>query len=98
MKIVIIKRNNNSNVDTRSVTIAISNDSKVVSICFIVVLTFYRRYARWFGSDGDAGPRLCSYALKNYAMWETKIEEWQNPVLSNKYVNILNIYICMTNK
>ncbi|XP_052099238.1 non-lysosomal glucosylceramidase-like isoform X1 [Mytilus californianus] len=45
---------------------------------------YLRRYARWFGSSGDACPQLCSYALKNYPMWETKIEEWQNPILSNK--------------
>ncbi|CAH1796951.1 unnamed protein product [Owenia fusiformis] len=44
---------------------------------------YCRRYCRWFGSEGDASPRLSSYALNNYPMWEKKIEEWQNPVLQN---------------
>lgn len=44
---------------------------------------YLRRYARWFGSSGDSCPKLCSYALKNYPLWERKIEDWQNPILSN---------------
>ncbi|XP_061171988.1 non-lysosomal glucosylceramidase-like [Saccostrea echinata] len=46
---------------------------------------FYaRRYTRWFGMDGEAGPRMSSYAAANYKTWEQKIEEWQKPVLENK--------------
>eukprot|EP00105_Crassostrea_gigas_P009539 XP_011424529.1 PREDICTED: non-lysosomal glucosylceramidase-like isoform X1 [Crassostrea gigas] len=46
---------------------------------------FYaRRYSRWFGLDGEAGPRMSSYAAANYSTWEQKIEEWQKPVLQNK--------------
>nr|KAG5708585.1 hypothetical protein BaRGS_033006 [Batillaria attramentaria] len=45
---------------------------------------YTRRYARWFGKAGDAGPRLCAHALAHYPVWEQKIEEWQNPILENK--------------
>ncbi|KAL8601229.1 hypothetical protein ACOMHN_003035 [Nucella lapillus] len=46
--------------------------------------TYSRRYVRWFGEAGDAGPRLCAYALARYPLWEEKIDAWQNPVLDNK--------------
>lgn len=46
--------------------------------------TFSRRYARWFGTQGDAGPRLCAYALSQHPVWERKIDSWQNPILLNK--------------
>ncbi|KAK7116158.1 non-lysosomal glucosylceramidase-like isoform X2 [Littorina saxatilis] len=45
---------------------------------------YSRRYARWFGTAGDAGPRLCAHALTLYPVWEKKIEDWQNPVLQNQ--------------
>ncbi len=48
----------------------------------------YRRYARWFGSKGDASEKLAIYALSNYPDWEAKLEEWQNPILTAKYVSI----------
>lgn len=45
-------------------------------------LLYARRYTRWFGRNGDAGPRLSSYCLQNYKMWQEKIEAWQNKVLN----------------
>ncbi|PVD19748.1 hypothetical protein C0Q70_20239 [Pomacea canaliculata] len=45
---------------------------------------YTRRYARWFGASGNAGPRLCAHALTWYPDWEQKIEDWQNPILENK--------------
>ncbi|XP_041367827.1 non-lysosomal glucosylceramidase-like [Gigantopelta aegis] len=44
---------------------------------------YARRYTRWFGTKGDAAPRLCAHALISYPAWEEKIEQWQNPFLSN---------------
>lgn len=44
---------------------------------------YTRRYARWFGKSGDAGPKLCAHALTRYPAWEQKIEDWQNPILQN---------------
>ena len=52
----------------------------------ISFVSLSRRYCRWFGSKGDASPKLASYALNTYLDWEAKIEEWQNPILSAKYV------------
>ncbi|XP_077870346.1 non-lysosomal glucosylceramidase-like [Saccoglossus kowalevskii] len=43
-----------------------------------------RRYTRWFGTDGDAGPSLSAYALTQYREWEHRIERWQNPILQNE--------------
>ncbi|ESP03323.1 hypothetical protein LOTGIDRAFT_237752 [Lottia gigantea] len=45
---------------------------------------YARRYTRWFGTEGNAGPNLCQHALKNYPMWEKKINDWQQPVLNSK--------------
>uniref|UniRef100_H3AXX8 Non-lysosomal glucosylceramidase n=1 Tax=Latimeria chalumnae TaxID=7897 RepID=H3AXX8_LATCH len=43
-----------------------------------------RRYARFFGSRGDAAPALCHYALTCFEDWERRIEEWQHPILNNR--------------
>ncbi|XP_025049265.1 non-lysosomal glucosylceramidase [Alligator sinensis] len=42
-----------------------------------------RRYTRYFGSSGDAGPALSHYALTHYEQWEEKIEAWQKPILED---------------
>lgn len=44
----------------------------------------YRRYTRFFGSDGDVAPALSHYALCQYAGWENSISAWQNPVLDDR--------------
>ncbi|XP_072815821.1 non-lysosomal glucosylceramidase isoform X2 [Vicugna pacos] len=44
----------------------------------------YRRYTRFFGSDGDAAPTLSHYALCRYTDWEEKISAWQSPVLDDR--------------
>ncbi|XP_039256839.2 non-lysosomal glucosylceramidase-like [Styela clava] len=42
-----------------------------------------RRYTRFFGASGNAGPKIALYALQNYQDWEEKIRSWQEPILSN---------------
>ncbi|XP_036407076.1 non-lysosomal glucosylceramidase [Megalops cyprinoides] len=42
-----------------------------------------RRYTRFFGSNGDAAPSLCHYALTHYRDWERRIEAWQGPILQD---------------
>ncbi|KAM8882006.1 non-lysosomal glucosylceramidase [Synchiropus picturatus] len=42
-----------------------------------------RRYTRYFGTKGDACPSLCHYAFTHYKQWESKIEEWQQPILED---------------
>uniref|UniRef100_A0ACB8EPJ1 Non-lysosomal glucosylceramidase n=2 Tax=Sphaerodactylus townsendi TaxID=933632 RepID=A0ACB8EPJ1_9SAUR len=43
----------------------------------------HRRYTRFFGSSGDAGPALSHYLLTHYEEWEEKIEAWQRPILED---------------
>ena len=45
----------------------------------------FRRYTRYFGSEGNAAPELSLYALTHYRDWEKAIEEWQRPVLQDRY-------------
>lgn len=46
---------------------------------------FTKYYTRYFGADGEAGPRILDYAFKNYSSWEHLIhEEWQKDVLEDK--------------
>lgn len=60
-------------------------------ICSIFPISFrkrllersYRRYTRFFGSDGKAISALCSHGLNSHYLWEKKIEEWQLPILSH---------------
>ncbi|KAM4536826.1 non-lysosomal glucosylceramidase isoform 1-T2 [Odontesthes bonariensis] len=42
-----------------------------------------RRYARYFGTKGDASPSLAHHALTHYKQWERSIEEWQRPTLQD---------------
>ncbi|KAG7259217.1 hypothetical protein CRUP_010946 [Coryphaenoides rupestris] len=42
-----------------------------------------RRYTRYFGAKGDAGPALAHHALTHYSRWERSIEEWQRPILQD---------------
>nr|XP_032809252.1 non-lysosomal glucosylceramidase [Petromyzon marinus]XP_032809253.1 non-lysosomal glucosylceramidase [Petromyzon marinus]XP_032809254.1 non-lysosomal glucosylceramidase [Petromyzon marinus]XP_032809255.1 non-lysosomal glucosylceramidase [Petromyzon marinus]XP_032809256.1 non-lysosomal glucosylceramidase [Petromyzon marinus] len=44
---------------------------------------YCRRYTRWFGTDGQAAPKLCLYALSRYKEWEENIEAWQSPILKD---------------
>jgi non-lysosomal glucosylceramidase len=41
-------------------------------------------YSRWFGKDGDAAPKIATYALQNYKSWEKDIEAWQSPILDDR--------------
>jgi len=42
-----------------------------------------RKYTRMFEADGDSGPQLVEYALGNWRAWESSIEKWQEPILSD---------------
>ncbi|KAH3838447.1 non-lysosomal glucosylceramidase-like [Dreissena polymorpha] len=43
---------------------------------------YTRRYTRWFGHQGNASPKLATYCLLNYTVWEDSIERWQAPTLN----------------
>ena len=53
-----------------------------------------RRYTRFFGYHGNAGPSLVCHALRTYPEWEAKIDEWQQPILKDKYELLLSVIGC----
>lgn len=46
--------------------------------------TYNRFYTKYFGDDGNAGPKICDYAMENYPIWEKDIFNWQDEVLSER--------------
>lgn len=58
-------------------------DQPVVKFGAHSEVAYCRRYTRFFGTNGNACPSLCCYAIQNVASWESKIEAWQNPILSD---------------
>lgn len=52
-----------------------------------------RRYARYYGTKGDAGPALSHYALTHYKDWEKDIEEWQRPILEDRLGDPLGLTV-----
>lgn len=52
-----------------------------------------RRYARYYGTKGDAGPALSHYALTHYKDWEKDIEEWQRPTLEDRLGDPLGLTV-----
>ena len=56
-----------------------------VCVCGCVCCSPPRRYTRFFGTKGDAAPSLAHHALHHYPRWEQSIEEWQRPVLQDRY-------------
>lgn len=46
--------------------------------------THHRFYSKYFGADGNAGPKICDYAVENFSRWEQEIFRWQDEVLSDR--------------
>ncbi|KAI4972425.1 hypothetical protein ZWY2020_003350 [Hordeum vulgare] len=47
--------------------------------------TYHRRYTKFCGLDGDAAAESLAHdALLEHMDWESKIEEWQRPILQDK--------------
>lgn len=46
--------------------------------------THHRFYTKYFGANGNAGPKICDYALKSFPEWEKEIFRWQDEVLSER--------------
>ncbi|XP_030242996.1 non-lysosomal glucosylceramidase isoform X1 [Drosophila navojoa] len=46
--------------------------------------THTRYYTKYFDDSGECGPRICEYALKQYASWERLIDAWQRPILNDE--------------
>ncbi len=45
--------------------------------------TYYRWYTSFFGTKGDAAPRIAQEALLKYPQWEGQIVKWQKPILKD---------------
>ncbi|TYJ03729.1 hypothetical protein E1A91_A12G047700v1 [Gossypium mustelinum] len=46
--------------------------------------TYYRRYTKFYGSNGDAAANIAHDAILEHNSWESQIETWQRPVLQDK--------------
>ncbi|MBA0717145.1 hypothetical protein Golax_004983 [Gossypium laxum] len=46
--------------------------------------TYYRRYTKFYGSNGDAAANIAHDAILEHNSWESQIETWQRPVLEDK--------------
>ena len=44
---------------------------------------WYRYYTKFFGFDGENATRIASTALDNWNDWNSKIIEWQKPILTS---------------
>jgi uncharacterized protein (DUF608 family) len=44
---------------------------------------YYRRYTRFYGTQGDSAIDIATDALHAYPMWEKMISGWQAPILSD---------------
>lgn len=45
---------------------------------------YYRRYTKFFGTEGNAVQALLQEALEEWPNWESQIISWQNPIISDK--------------
>lgn len=45
---------------------------------------YYRRHTVFYGTQGDAAPRMACDAILAYPGWEKAITEWQAPILADK--------------
>lgn len=44
---------------------------------------WWRKYTEYFGRDSANSFDIAKEALNNYVNWETKIDEWMNPIIDN---------------
>ncbi|XP_061363547.1 uncharacterized protein LOC133307132 isoform X2 [Gastrolobium bilobum] len=46
--------------------------------------TYYRRYTKFYGTNGDAAADIAHDAIIGHCQWEAQIEDWQRPILEDK--------------
>ncbi|KAL8509124.1 hypothetical protein ACS0TY_016352 [Phlomoides rotata] len=66
---------------SRDVTFSVAWDCP--EIRFPSGKTYYRRYTKFYGTNGDAAAKIASDAILDHAKWEQQIEEWQRPILED---------------
>ncbi|KAL1209583.1 hypothetical protein V5N11_035862 [Cardamine amara subsp. amara] len=64
----------------RTVTFSLSWDSPELRFN---EKTYHRRYTKFYGNLGDAAVKMAHDAILNYVDWESQIESWQSPILSD---------------
>ncbi|GAB4849166.1 hypothetical protein Ancab_003976 [Ancistrocladus abbreviatus] len=67
----------------RTVTFSLSWDCPEVSF---FNKTYYRRYTKFYGGNGDAAASIAHDAILDHGSWDSQIEAWQKPVLEDKRV------------
>ncbi|KAK7363930.1 hypothetical protein VNO77_06095 [Canavalia gladiata] len=46
--------------------------------------TYYRRYTKFYGINGDAAADIAHDAIIEHCQWEAQIDDWQRPILEDK--------------
>lgn len=68
--------------EKRTVDFVLAWDSPDVK--FLKGRSYLRRYTKFYGSNGNAAPKIAHDALCDYRLWEEEIEKWQRPVLEDE--------------
>ncbi|KAF7802268.1 non-lysosomal glucosylceramidase isoform X1 [Senna tora] len=66
----------------RTVTFSLAWDCPEVK--FPSGRTYYRRYTKFYGNNGDAAADIAHDAILGHSKWEAQIEAWQRPILEDK--------------
>ncbi|RDX85353.1 Non-lysosomal glucosylceramidase, partial [Mucuna pruriens] len=46
--------------------------------------TYYRRYTKFYGTNGHAAADIAHDAIIEHCQWEAQIDDWQRPILEDK--------------
>lgn len=65
--------------EERELLFALSWDFPVVT--FGGGRSYFRRYTKYFGTDGENAGRIVDHACKNHRQWFAKIRKWQKDIL-----------------
>ena len=68
--------------ETREVSFALAWDMPITR--FGQGRSYLRRYTCFYGSNGDAAPRMAVDTLRSAGDWEALIDDWQSPILENE--------------
>jgi non-lysosomal glucosylceramidase len=75
--------------ETRQIPFALSWDLPVTE--FAESKSAYRRYTDFFDRGGRNAWAIAQTALKNYPLWQDKIQTWQQPILNQDLPNWLKM-------
>lgn len=45
---------------------------------------YYRRYTKFYGTNGDAAAKIARDAILEHTQWESQIDAWQGPILHDR--------------